>query len=126
MSSDAFKFVGEKILRIPVSENKESYQDRVTRGESIAEANHATSYIDREPSVTEWVSEHIPTGKDLKEFGLSLFPFVDWLPRYNLTWFIGDLVAGVTVGCVVVPQSKCICGDRPTCGSRLTQHFSLP
>jgi len=105
MSSDAFKFVGEKILRIPVSENKESYQDRVTRGESIAEANHATSYIDREPSVTEWVSEHIPTGKDLKEFGLSLFPFVDWLPRYNLTWFIGDLVAGVTVGCVVVPQS---------------------
>ncbi|TPX37999.1 hypothetical protein SmJEL517_g00423 [Synchytrium microbalum] len=35
----------------------------------------------------------------------SYFPFLDWLPRYNLTWFIGDLVAGLTIGAVVVPQA---------------------
>jgi sodium-independent sulfate anion transporter 11 len=23
----------------------------------------------------------------------SLFPFLDWLPRYNLTWLGGDLIA---------------------------------
>ena len=34
----------------------------------------------------------------------SLFPFIDWLPRYNLTWLSGDLVAGITVGMVLVPQ----------------------
>lgn len=24
---------------------------------------------------------------------LSLFPFLQWLPRYNLTWLAGDLIA---------------------------------
>ncbi len=23
----------------------------------------------------------------------SLFPFIQWLPRYNLTWLVGDLIA---------------------------------
>lgn len=23
----------------------------------------------------------------------SLFPFIEWLPRYNLTWLYGDLIA---------------------------------
>lgn len=36
---------------------------------------------------------------------LSLFPFIQWLPRYNLTWLAGDLIAGITVGIVLVPQS---------------------
>lgn len=77
----------------------------MTRGESIAEANQADAYIDREPSVTEWLSELIPTRREALDFGKSLFPFTDWLPRYNKQWLIGDLVAGITVGCVVVPQS---------------------
>lgn len=105
-ASHAFTFVGEKILRIPISESNESQHDRVTRGESIAEANHADPYIDHEPSATEWVKSLIPDRKGMLDFGKSLFPFTEWLPRYNLTWLIGDLVAGITVGCVVVPQSE--------------------
>ncbi|GHJ83974.1 hypothetical protein NliqN6_0376 [Naganishia liquefaciens] len=35
----------------------------------------------------------------------SLFPFLQWLPRYNLQWLIGDLIAGITVGIVLVPQA---------------------
>ena len=34
----------------------------------------------------------------------SLFPIAGWLPRYNTTWLIGDLVAGITVALVVIPQ----------------------
>ncbi|GAA5959499.1 hypothetical protein JCM21900_004521 [Sporobolomyces salmonicolor] len=35
----------------------------------------------------------------------SLFPFTKWILNYNLTWLTGDLIAGITVGLVVVPQS---------------------
>ncbi|KZS89863.1 high affinity sulfate permease [Sistotremastrum niveocremeum HHB9708] len=36
---------------------------------------------------------------------LSLFPFLQWIGRYNLTWLTGDVIAGLTVGIVLVPQS---------------------
>jgi sodium-independent sulfate anion transporter 11 len=34
----------------------------------------------------------------------SLFPFWNWIFHYNLTWLFGDVIAGVTVGFVVIPQ----------------------
>lgn len=34
----------------------------------------------------------------------SLFPFLSWITRYNLDWFTHDLIAGVTVGMLVIPQ----------------------
>ncbi|VVT56476.1 uncharacterized protein SAPINGB_P005085 [Magnusiomyces paraingens] len=36
---------------------------------------------------------------------ISLFPIVTWIYRYNLTWLYGDLIAGITVGIVAVPQA---------------------
>lgn len=44
-------------------------------------------------------------GDKILDYLKSLFPFLQWLPRYNLTWLIGDLIAGITVGIVLVPQS---------------------
>lgn len=39
-----------------------------------------------------------------------LFPFTKWILNYNLTWLTGDIIAGFTVGLVVVPQSmSCEC-----------------
>ena len=35
----------------------------------------------------------------------SLLPIAEWLPRYNLEYFIGDLIAGITVGLVIIPQA---------------------
>lgn len=32
-------------------------------------------------------------------------PILGWLPRYNRSDFLGDLVAGITVGLTVIPQS---------------------
>lgn len=32
-------------------------------------------------------------------------PILEWLPKYTLEKAIGDLIAGVTVGMTVIPQS---------------------
>lgn len=40
-----------------------------------------------------------------KSYVANLFPFHRWILNYNLTWLTGDLIAGFTVGLVVVPQS---------------------
>ncbi|KAK0392508.1 hypothetical protein NLU13_2003 [Sarocladium strictum] len=34
----------------------------------------------------------------------SLFPFLTWIRRYNSAWLGSDLIAGITVGAIVVPQ----------------------
>jgi MFS superfamily sulfate permease-like transporter len=43
--------------------------------------------------------------KPLQKFLLKLLPILGWLPRYNRSWALGDLLAGLTVGIMVVPQS---------------------
>ncbi|RUS29640.1 sulfate transporter family-domain-containing protein [Jimgerdemannia flammicorona] len=61
---------------------------------------------DQEPSWKEKAikfKEELPTLT--KEYFVSLFPIATWIFRYNLTWFVGDLIAGITIGTVVVPQS---------------------
>ncbi|GAA5855608.1 hypothetical protein JCM8547_001614 [Rhodosporidiobolus lusitaniae] len=44
-------------------------------------------------------------GGATKRYVRSLFPFWNWILNYNLQWAAGDLIAGLTVGMVVVPQS---------------------
>lgn len=43
--------------------------------------------------------------KSVGNYCLSIFPVVQWMPHYNYMWFIQDLIAGITIGCVLVPQS---------------------
>ncbi|KAJ6260787.1 Pendrin [Drechslerella dactyloides] len=73
----------------------------VTRGESIQSTD---TYVEEEPAVLDWINEHRPRRKETVEFITSLFPFLQWIGNYNLIWLTGDLVAGITVGFVVVPQ----------------------
>ncbi|KAF8831520.1 hypothetical protein HHX47_DHR1000662 [Lentinula edodes] len=35
---------------------------------------------------------------------VGLFPIIGWISRYNLGWLTGDVIAGLTVGIVLVPQ----------------------
>ena len=58
-------------------------------------------------SVKTWLTERSQRSvvQQLRAYFTSLFPLFTWLPNYNVTWLMGDLVAGLTVGCVVVPQS---------------------
>jgi len=34
----------------------------------------------------------------------SIFPILDWLPKYNKEWLKGDMGAGLTVGVMLIPQ----------------------
>ncbi|ODV97924.1 hypothetical protein PACTADRAFT_36664 [Pachysolen tannophilus NRRL Y-2460] len=43
--------------------------------------------------------------RKVKNYILSLFPILKWILHYNRQWFYGDIIAGITVGCVLVPQS---------------------
>jgi hypothetical protein len=45
------------------------------------------------------------TPRAAKNYFSHLLPIVHWLPKYNLQWLAGDLVCGITVGAVIVPQS---------------------
>ncbi|CAG8486729.1 3351_t:CDS:2 [Racocetra fulgida] len=46
---------------------------------------------------------------EIPEFSIryikSLFPIFSWIHHYNLTWFVSDIIAGITIGLVVIPQS---------------------
>ena len=43
--------------------------------------------------------------KPLHYFLLDRLPFLRWLLRYNVRWLVADIVAGLTVGLMVVPQA---------------------
>ena len=94
-----------KALRINVHERDSFYgNDTISRGESTYSVDTADTYVEGEPTTLEWFKEVFPTSRDLLRYFYNLFPFVHWITRYNVQWLIGDLVAGITVGCVVVPQ----------------------
>ncbi|XDG04524.1 hypothetical protein ABKA04_004139 [Annulohypoxylon sp. FPYF3050] len=61
-------------------------------------------YDEKDPTALDWIVSVTPTPRGIFQYFYRLFPFLHWITRYNLTWFIGDLIAGVTVGAVVVPQ----------------------
>ncbi len=35
-----------------------------------------------------------------------LFPILDWLPRYQRSWLRLDLIAGITMWMVIVPEAS--------------------
>jgi hypothetical protein len=68
-------------------------------------------YRESSPTVETWVKSKIKNPKQqIKNYFLSFFPFLTWIYRYNLTWFSGDLIAGLTVGVIVIPQSMAYAG----------------
>jgi sodium-independent sulfate anion transporter 11 len=78
---------------------------RTKGGESIFSVTSADGYVEQEPTVVDWFRDVGPGRDDIVNYVKSLFPALGWLPRYNLHWAFGDLIAGITVGAVVVPQS---------------------
>jgi len=91
-----------KLLGIQLEEPE--FDNPVTRGESVFSNHTADGFVEQQPSSAEWLDELIPSARDVVDYVKSLFPFLSWIGFYNLQWLLGDLVAGVTVGAVVIPQ----------------------
>jgi len=52
------------------------------------------AYLEKEPSTKEAILSIIPTRKGTIAYLRELFPFVNWILHYNLTWLMGDIIAG--------------------------------
>lgn len=63
------------------------------------------TYLEHEPTVWETVKELAPTASSAAQYFRNLFPCIGWVPRYNWQWLLGDCIAGLTVGLVVIPQA---------------------
>ncbi|KAL8653080.1 MAG: hypothetical protein Q9210_002308 [Variospora velana] len=79
--------------------------DDLSRGESVYSVSSADTFVEREPTSWEYIQAITPNGRDIARWAYNLFPFTHWITRYNAQWLAGDLIAGITVGAVVVPQS---------------------
>ena len=92
-----------KVLGIKIHE-REAQEAALTRGESTYSLDTADTYVEEEPRTIDWLHELVPTPQDCANYVRNLFPFTKWILRYNVQWLLGDLVAGITIGAVVVPQ----------------------
>ncbi|CAO3617934.1 unnamed protein product [Cunninghamella echinulata] len=43
----------------------------------------------------------LPNRSSLK----NVFPIIEWLPKYNLQWFTGDIICAITIGIVTISQA---------------------
>ncbi|KAK4144730.1 sulfate transporter family-domain-containing protein [Dichotomopilus funicola] len=85
-------------------QDKEPYTDLEEPGASLKSHGTDHSFVEEPPQVLDYINDLIPSGSELYKYLLSLFPFLAWIGHYNLQWLVGDLVAGITIGAVVVPQ----------------------
>ncbi|KAK0662061.1 putative sulfate permease [Cercophora samala] len=69
-----------------------------------AHFNPNQTFVEESPRVDEFFLKLAPSGPQIWQYLVSLFPFLSWIGYYNLQWLAGDLVAGITIGAVVVPQ----------------------
>ncbi|KAI0432121.1 sulfate permease [Xylaria sp. FL1042] len=96
--------IGHGLAKVLGIKLEESESERVTRGESVFSVQTADTFFEEQPTVKEVITSVIPSWRNILDYFLSLFPFLSWIGFYNLQWLTGDLVAGITIGAVVVPQ----------------------
>ena len=60
--------------------------------------------LEHDPTVARWLLDLFPSRRGAIEYLRDTFPSTGWVPRYNFRWLMGDMIAGLTVGFVVVPQ----------------------
>ncbi|KAM7223179.1 sulfate permease [Rhypophila decipiens] len=101
MSSRAKGFL-TKALGIKLQEG-EPNDDHVIHGH-MQSIRNSDCFVEQEPQTAEFLLGLIPEGPQIWQYLVSLFPFISWIGHYNLQWLMGDLVAGITIGAVVVPQ----------------------
>ncbi|KAG6040487.1 hypothetical protein E4U41_000430 [Claviceps citrina] len=93
-----------KVLGVKVHDADQDTADAVTGGDSSISVQTHHSFVEGAPSISEWLHDQVPTQQEAGAYIKSLFPFLSWMGHYNRQWLAGDIVAGITIGAVVVPQ----------------------
>lgn len=83
-----------KILGIDLHDFHKLSTDEVTRGESVLSMDSGDTFVEEPPTTAEYIKTVLPSGRDLLSYTKSLFPFLNWIGHYNLSWLVGDAVAG--------------------------------
>jgi sodium-independent sulfate anion transporter 11 len=68
--------------------------DSDDRDDDVPSISNADLFIELEPTVGEFLAEITPSLHGIANYVKNLFPFIHWIGKYNVTWLIGDLVAG--------------------------------
>lgn len=93
-TSDKVGHALAKGLLIKTDYRKDATTESLSRGESVFSTSNAETYIEKEPTAADYFREIAPNGQTVKRYFRDLFPFLNWITRYNLQWFTGDLIAG--------------------------------
>ncbi|KAI0482338.1 sulfate permease [Xylariaceae sp. FL0804] len=96
--------IGHGLAKVLGIKLEEPQSEDLQRGESVFSIQTADTFFERPPTTGQLLKEITPTGRDVLQYFKSLFPFLSWIGFYNVQWLMGDLVAGITIGAVVVPQ----------------------
>lgn len=97
--------------RYEITPGKQSFQAKEVEfpsASTFSSFGSLPTYEETPVSLKEYYNHSLKemfTFRSVGNYFLSLFPIIKWFPHYNLTWGYADLVAGITVGCVLVPQS---------------------
>lgn len=87
------------------TKNEASSDEKSTSTADTGSTPDQNVYIEHDITVLEWIHSLFPSRNGFLNYLKSLFPCIDWIPRYNWRWLLGDSIAGLTVGLVVVPQA---------------------
>ena len=82
-----------KVLGIKL-QDEDPFKELDRPGASMMSDRTDHTFVEEPPLVADYLMSLIPSGQELYEYSLSLFPFLSWIGYYNLQWLIGDLVAG--------------------------------
>jgi sodium-independent sulfate anion transporter 11 len=87
--------IEERLDRVFGVKNTQPERNQAAYAASIPSSlSNADVYIEEEPTVKEYFQEITPSWQDVKHYVYRLFPFISWIGKYNLTWGLGDLIAG--------------------------------
>ncbi|KAF4982423.1 hypothetical protein FZEAL_1941 [Fusarium zealandicum] len=103
-SQKASHFLTKTVLGIDVNERC-SHLPQTLDQRARETITPADIYLEQEPTVFEWFKEFAPSRDAALQYFQGLFPSASWIPRYGLSWLLGDVIAGITIGLVVVPQA---------------------
>lgn len=80
------------------------------RDSDVPSITNADPFIEEEPTVAEFLQEITPTLHQIGQYFYNLFPFLHWIGKYNLTWFVGDLIAGEFYESINTNDYECLTG----------------